>query len=375
MRRLRRSSSLGVLIHFITILIALAAMAVTSEAAQVHFGKPIVYNLDSIAADSVAVGDLNGDGHPDLVVTTSCADPSCIGHVGVLLGNGDGTFQSPVSYNLIGIPGLSIAIGDLNGDRRPDLVVAGDWEFAVLIGNGDGTFQSPTYHIPVSGWFTTQVSIGDVDGDGRLDLILSCGSLSQQWAMSVLLGNGDGTFQAAVMYDTGLDSVSRVVTADVNDDGYADAVVTGSGAHDNRAAVSLLLANGNGTFRAAVTYHSTGNLGSASGTSVAVADVNSDGKLDLVVANSNVVGVLLGNGDGSFQPAIVYNSGSAYSVAVVDVNGDGKLDIVATSGGKTVGVLLGNGDGSFQPPIRFSSGGGFGTSLVIADVNGITNPT
>ena len=122
--------------------------------------------------------------------------------------------------------------------------------------------------------------------------------------------------------------------------------------------MGVLLGNGDGTFQAAVTY----GTGGIYADSVAVADVNGDGKLDLVAENygSNNVGVLLGNGDGTFQTAVTYGSGGAYpySVAVADVNGDGKPDIVvANSGSSNVGVLLGNGDGTFQTAVAYGSGG------------------
>jgi hypothetical protein len=137
--------------------------------------------------------------------------------------------------------------------------------------------------------------------------------------------------------------------------------------------VSILLGNGDGTFQAAVSYSS----GGISALSVAVADVNGDGKLDLLVANSgsSTVGVLLGNGDGTFQSAVAYSAGSIYSPAVVaDVSGDGKLDLLVGNYPGSVAALLGSGDGTFQSPLAYSSGGSGPTSVAIGDVNGDGQP-
>jgi Bacterial Ig-like domain (group 3)/FG-GAP-like repeat/FG-GAP repeat len=374
MRKPRLHSLFSIWTVRVGILTAVAGLCVSSQAAPVHFTNAITYNLDAIYGQSVAVADLNGDGHPDLVVAGSCQDNPCIGHVSVLLANGDGSFQSPMTYSLLGIPGLSVAVGDINGDGNPDLVVAGGWEFAVLLGNGNGTFQPPEYSIPATDWYATEVSIADLNRDGKPDVVFSCTALSQAWAMEVLLANGDGTFQTAAMYDTGVNSPWKVTIADVNGDGYPDAIMPGIG-RDSFGAVGVLLGNGDGTFRPAVTYHTSSNSGvSGSATSAAVADVNGDGKPDIVASNPKTLGVLLGNGDGSFQTPADYAGGFPYSIAAADLNGDGKPDIVGGGGSDTVGVLLGNGDGSFGKLFKFSTGGWVAMSVAIADVNADSKP-
>jgi hypothetical protein len=324
---------------------------------------------------------VNGDGKPDLVVTNYCVSSDCAtgGNVGVLLGNGDGTFQPAVSYEPGGYSAESVAVADLNGDGKPDLVVANnDCSVGVLLGNGDGTFRGAvSYGSGGSGcgFANNSVAVRDVNGDGKLDLLVaspSCSGVCGQ--VGVLLGNGDGTFQTAVSYPTEYESDS-VAVADVNGDGKPDLLVANycdleAGCWDQYvgpASVSVLLGNGDGTFRAAVSYEA----GGYDAESVAVADLNSDGKPDLVVTDSSGVSVLLGNGDGTFQAAVSYGAGGfeSLSVAVADVNGDGKLDLVGTDG-SGVSVLLGKGDGTFQAAVSYSAGGYEALSVAVADVNG-----
>ncbi|MGA2001938.1 MAG: FG-GAP-like repeat-containing protein [Terriglobales bacterium] len=337
--------------------------------------------------DALAVGDVNGDGKPDLVVGNFC-DSACdvSGVVGVLLGNGDGTFQAPVSYSSGGWDINSVAIGDVNGDGKPDIVVAnfcqnmnGGWcgwpgSVAVLLGNGDGTFQAPVIYYNPDGDGYFSVAIGDVNGDGKPDLVVAngCFQTCASSVVSVMLGNGDGTFQPPVDHNLDGGYAESVAIADLNGDGRLDLAVADS------QGVSVLLGNGDGTFQPPVSY----NLCCA--TSVAIADVNGDGKPDIVVANYGSVGVLLGNGDGTFQSAMLYGSGGygyAWSVAVGDVNGDGKPDLIVsnewTSPGDingAAGVLLGNGDGTFQPVVPFYSGGTSSFAVAVADVNGDGKP-
>jgi hypothetical protein len=305
---------------------------------------------------SVAVADLRGDGKLDVIVANDNSD-----NVGVLLGNGDGTFQPVATYGSGGSVPWSVAVADVNGDGKPDIVVANDYSdnVGVLLGNGDGTFQ-PAVTYNSGGSYPPGVAIADVNGDGKPDLIVSN---SQSNTVGVLLGNGDGTFQPAVTYNAG-SSPYWIVVADLNGDGKPDLVVS-----NYYGAVAVLSGNGDGTFQPAVTY-GTGGYPSLS---VAVADVNRDGKPDLLVADydTGTVGVLLGNGDGTFQTVVTYGCSSAYcqSVAAADINGDGYLDLVA---GTSYGVvlMLGNGDGTFQPPVDYPSGGSYDDSVVAVDLNG-----
>ena len=352
----------------------------------------MTYDTNGISAESVAIADVNGDGKPDIVVA-NYRDLACgWGGVGVLLGNGDGTFQTAVDYCSGGSAAYSVAVADVNGDGKPDIVVANanDVNVGVLLGNGDGTFQaavtySTTDSNPIS------VAVADVNGDGKLDIVVAdgCGNADcTVGAVGVLLGNGDGTFQTAVVYDSGGWFTVSVAVADVNGDGKPDIIVANADS-DN---VGVLLGNGDGTFQTPVSYDS----GGSSPESVVIEDVNGDNKPDIVVANScekgdctvGSVGVLLGNGDGTFQAPVAYGSGGydPVSVAIADVNGDGNSDILVTNcststspqggciGQGTVGVLLGNGGGTFQSVTTYDSGGYLTDSVAVLDVNGNGKP-
>ena|SRR5271157_189108 len=356
------------------------------------FLPEVTYGTGGEFPNSVAVADLNGDGKLDLVVSNFIS-----GSVGVLLGNGDGTFQPVTTYGTGGgwTP-LSVAVGDLNGDGKPDLVVATgvipigfSSNISVFMGNGDGTFQPAVgYAIAAD---AASVAIADVNGDGKPDLLVAnSGGIG---TVGVLLGNGDGTFQPAVFYGSGGVYPSSVAVADVNGDGKLDLVVGNFfGRVGNRSTVGVLLGNGDGTFQTATIYDSGGNQLN----SIAVADLNGDGKLDVVTGNcvragslacgyrgaaaEGVVGVLLGNGDGTFQPVVTYDSRgqSASSVAIADVDGDGKRDLVVTNLNckgcdGSIGVLLGNGDGTFQQAISYATGH-WPTFVAVGDVNADGRP-
>jgi hypothetical protein len=356
------------------------------------FQAAISYGSGAWDAYSVAVGDMNGDGKPDLVVANLCVDVNCAnGTVAVLLGNGDGTFQTAVSYGSGGYNALSVAVGDLNGDGKLDVVVENIDAVSVLLGLGNGTLESAVRYPSGGGnGIPASLALGDVNGDGKPDIVVTdnAGDYGQDGEVGVLLGNGDGTFKAAVGYDSGGGNAVFVAVADVNGDGKPDLVVANQclvGYLDGycevqaNSSVGVLLGNGDGTFQSPMSYWS----GGSSATSVAVSDVNGDGKPDLLVANQDEfdgsqggsVSVLLGNGDGTFQSAPSYSSGALEfeipaAAAVGDFNGDGKQDVVVANGG--VGVLLGNGDGTFQPALSYGSGGWDDEdySVAVGDVNG-----
>jgi hypothetical protein len=314
--------------------------------------------------DSVAVGDFNRDGVPDLVTGNGNN-----GRVSVLLGNGDGSFKPAVTYATGGLYPVAVAVGDFNGDGIADLATvndnsASDYSVGVLLGNGDGSFQpAHTYAIPALQ--SRAVVVGDFNGDGKADLaIVNYGRPPDfQGSVSVLLGNGDGTFQPVVTYVTGEGS-QAVAVGDFNGDGSPDVAVANQASNN----VSVLLGNGDGTFSEPPSYPVGRDP-----TAAVLGDFNGDGIPDLAVTNSsdNTVSVLLGNGDGTFQPAHTFAVGSyPIDLAVGDFDGDGTLDIVtANKGSNNVSVLLGNGDGTFKLQQRFDAGNS-PSGIAVEDFNG-----
>jgi hypothetical protein len=341
------------------------------------FGQAAQYptGTSGTSPSSVAVGDFNGDGKPDLAVANyicnNCVNPPT-GSVSILLGNGDSTFQPQVSYAAGNSP-LSVAVGDFNGDGKPDLAVAGYNGVSILLGNGDGTFQPQVSYM--AGTSLVSVAVGDFNGDGKLDLAaVNPGSYPNGGSVSILLGNGDGTFRAPVTYALA-GSALFVTVGDFNGDGKADLAVVNGG-------ISILLGNGNGTFQPQVYYSLGAN-------SIAVGDFNGDGISDLAVVGGvgnfddpGFVSILLGRRNGTFQPPVTYALPPGASVAVGDFNGDGKPDLAVacystnSETSSQVSILLGQGNVAFfAQPMSFVAGVGSsffvsGSSLAAADFSG-----
>jgi hypothetical protein len=233
----------------------------------------------------LAAADLNGDGKLDLVITNFNAAT-----ISVLLGNGDGTFQPHVEYTTGSGP-TSVAVGDFNRDGKLDLVTTNRYSdtISILLGNGDGTLTSgATYSTgPLPRW----VSIADLNGDGKLDLAEVTDYPSPPTA-AIYLGNGDGTFQSSVTYAIAADATS-VITGDFNGDGRLD-LATSNYNGGTGSTVSILLGNGNGTFQPHKDY------AAGSGPNQLIAgDFNSDGRLDLAVADQSGASLSLLLQDGS----------------------------------------------------------------------------
>jgi hypothetical protein len=327
------------------------------------FLPPVSYRAGPFA-DAVAVGDFTGNGIPDLAVANGATN----GTVSILVGKGDGSFRAPLSYPVGNSP-RAVAVGDFNGDGHLDLAVV-NWysrTVSVLLGNGNGTFQAVTNY--AVGNDPDAVAVGDFTGDGILDLAVANRDSD---TVSVLLGNGDGSFQARTDYPVGVTPFGLAV-GDFDGDGTADLAVAAHGVprHGTVGDVSVLLANGDGTFRPAQHYTADHNP-----TAVAVGDFSGNGALDLAVANeySNDVSILVGNGDGSFQAPQDYAVGAdPYSVAVGDFTRNGTLGLAVADGGyggsNDVSVLLGNGDGTFQAAQRYPAGPS-PLSVAVGDFNG-----
>jgi hypothetical protein len=311
------------------------------------------------APASIAVGDFNGDGIEDLA-TVNATDST----VTVLFGKGDGTFTAAAISLDAGLVPVSIAVGDFNGDGKADLVVAsvhtintgfgvGAGALTILLGNGDGTFTAAATS-PATGTWPSFVAAADFNGDGIEDLAVANLNTNNTGygagTLTILLGNGDGTFMVAPSPSTGY-GPSWLAIGDFNNDGKVDiavANISGSGGFDANtgSTVTVLLGNGDGTFTAAASPATGYNPAS-----LVAGDFNGDGNLDIAVANEdgNTITVLLGNGNGSFTAAASPDTGDGPgSIVEGDFNGDGVPDLATANHlDNTVTVLLGNGDGTF----------------------------
>jgi hypothetical protein len=320
------------------------------------------------APDSVATADFNRDGKLDLAVANFSDNT-----VSIFMGTGDGSFQAQVDYATATDPS-SVAVGDFNKDGKMDLAVANGTDssgntVSVLLGNGDGTFQAHVDYQAGRGSFpVNSVAVGDFNRDGNLDVAVgNYGPDFLTGSVSILLGNGDGTFQPHVDYRAGVNPVG-VLVGDFNRDNKLDLAVPNNNAPQG---VSILLGNGDGSFQNAALYE----VGGGNPRTGMVADFDSDGNVDLAIANyspnnpSNL-SILLGNGDGTFQNHVDYLTGTnPNALAGGDLNGDGKLDLVTVNyTSNNVSVLLGQGDGTFQSHVDYQAGSS-PEELAIGDFN------
>jgi hypothetical protein len=349
-----------VLLACIGVALALGVGALSASARAPSFARSILGTDDSVA---VAIGDLDGDGRADIVTANYNPESISVG-----LNRGGGRFGNGGEYRVGGLA-RSVAIGDVNGDGKPDLVAANysvnpnsdPDTISVLPNAGDGRFGDRRDY-PVEGK-PAAIAISDLNGDDKPDLAIASDVTD---TVFVLPNRGDGNFLSGTSHATGRRPLSLAI-GDLNGDGQRDLVTANVGANT----VSVLLNRGGGSFEVRHDYRSGRSPGS-----VAIGDVNGDDKPDLAIANLKdaTVSVLLNRGDGSFQPKHGYRTGTfPFSIVMGDLNRDGRADLATANAGLgTVSVLLNRGDGSLRPKLDYVPGlelYGWG-SIAIGDVNG-----
>lgn len=330
----------------------LAFLPIGNSSAHVNFALfPLTAGTNPVG---LAQGDFNGDGKLDLVTANYGA-----ANLSIFLGNGDGTFQPPHTISIgSDTRPVGIAAADFNGDGKLDLAIGYDVQnstgVSILLGNGDGTFQ-PIQDF-AAGTRTYEMVVEDFNGDGFPDIAVTN---EAEGHVQVLLGNGDGTLQAAVPYSV-TSSAFYIQEADLNGDGNLDLVVSGEGS----GTISVLLGNGDGTFQAEATY-----TAGTSAQDVAISDFDGDGIPDIIATGTSTMFFLKGVGDGTFLAAQSIPVGfGTFVIAAGDFNSDGKLDLAVTKTSGGVGVLLGNGDGTFQSAQSFP-GASLSYGIVIGNFN------
>jgi hypothetical protein len=370
-----------------------ALSSTQSQTVPAKFDAPPIY---SVAGSEVGVtgfnsmvkGDFNGDGFVDFtVVGFSCANGTGYpaNSIAVYLGNGDGTFKPPTYYSVGSCPDQVAVARTRGANAAQDIIVIDNNNVWVLLGKGDGTFEDARLAGNFTNYSLTAVTVGDFNGDGKVDLAVSLfgglvpANTGLYDAIGVLLGNGDGTFQAPLLSQSPADNNYDIAVGDFNNDGKLDVLTRpGLGQHG----LYLSLGNGDGTFLPAYlvwTEPISIFVPLLNGiNTIAVGDFNGDGNLDVALnVNGARVDVLLGTGTGTFAPVNSYvinqhQTGNGLGhIAAAQLTDSGHLDLVTTTGfGSTLALFYGNGDGTFQTPTVLPLPEEDTDPFIVADVNG-----
>jgi len=316
----------------------------------------------------VATADFDGDGNSDIA-----ASDSFTGNVELFLGKGDGTFQSAQAFPALSGTAYGIVAGDFNQDGKPDIAVAGSSSVAVLLNDGSKGFLAPVaYPLNSLGWEMVSV---DLNGDGKLDLAIT---QSQSHYISILLGNGDGSFQSLPDADITSYGPLGIASGDFNGDGKFDLAVTAADWTGGAVGTIVMLGKGDGTFQPRSLYASS-DQGRSWPAEIQATDINKDGKIDLIYADAGLgeIGILFGQGNGTFYNAVYYPSNAdPYGLALADVNGDGALDAIAgceSFPGITMSLNISGTKTSLTSSVNPAESGepmNF-TALVLASVSGV----
>jgi len=318
---------------------------------------------------AVTVADVNGDGQGDIVATNGSGD------ITILLGNGDGTVKVPtVGYVIGGYPYAPAIVADFNGDGVADIVVPDNaFSFAYLKGYGDGTFRAALnyYAATTTYGFSYGVATGDFNNDGHPDFVIAnhcVGGCTPAMGVTVFLSNPDGSLQPGMNFGTTSDFLF-VAVADFNGDGNLDIAATDYGS----GLVQLFNGDGTGNFTVGPSFNT--DLANNEPSGIYVGDFNNDGHPDLAIANyyGSDIAILLNDGSGNFPAPIPTTLSRPVweGFGVADINGDGNLDLVAPlTNDSSIAVLLGKGDGTFQAEQDVAIGASYPWQLVLADLNG-----
>jgi hypothetical protein len=326
---------------FLSIFCLLSFATVTHAQSTVCFTE--VDSPANTTPDRLAVGDFNHDGKLDAAVVGSSSSRNVFS----MMGSGDGHLAKQAKYFSL-LP-RDVAIGDMNHDGNLDAVVANEvpqlnaGQVKVLLGNGDGTFRLGSNAQVTNN--VERVALTDFNNDGNLDALIETGVFAGIDQIQLMLGNGDGTLQAPVSVDILPNYPNALAVADLNGDGNPDALALTENSTGSALILSVLLSNGNGTFQSATQYTAIGNSNTLG---IATADFNGDGIVDVALA-VNQFEIFYGTGGGNLAAPVTFAAQVTQDIDTADFLGTGFPDLVAP-GGAGVEVLINSGGGTFQTP-------------------------